>query len=411
MSAIQAVSQHTLPIVQPQAHEMRPWTDVKIQQVWLNAAAALSLIGSVVIVGLAAKTSVNFLPATPFLLLASVFFGSYSYSLIDYDDPHILAGLRSEALQLPLTQVVTKHGWEKLYRYGILSAADFDTSYRTHADSLSFKQLLSFYHQTKKSVDGIARQNPLTDQKPFIVPSPLHWKGKFHLETAGMRCEQIPKQYALDDLREFGILSKTQEKAIHDAVLLRKESVEREAKLDQQFLDRTSRERAGFQHDRDMIELDFNANPIHALLKQCNTDEEHRLSMLHNVVASQIRHEKRAFDQFKDNLLHSRGGFLTVADLETIARCERQRNDVISRLKSHERKDAAQISFEETMRRVPLQHSLNCARELRDRSIAAAKEHFTIATLPVRLEINAQIAKTHAEYESKIAALDKIYHK
>jgi hypothetical protein len=389
------------------------WTDVKIKQAWLGGLAALTALGGAgtVAAGVTAATFTPLIFAALPLFLVSGLCVQHARSLIDYEDPKVLTELRAEALKQSLPQIVEKHGWEKIFRYAILNPCQFEAFYRSHADGLPFGSILTFFHRATRGLEAAISQTPFSAgrKEPFTIPSPKEWQTKFHAETSHIRCDKILEQYPLSDLKAFQIVSPKQMKVLDDVVATTEAFSSKREDLNRQFRHETPYEHAALQNAKDLAQLTYRSHPVHAILSQIELDESCNISALRSNIRARICEEENAFKRF-ENSFYSYGCHCPsfVAQQEINFR-RRQMRDVIRNLESREYDGINRIHQEAAIRKIPVIHSKQIAKELRNRALFIANEEFRRATQFVRCKIDALHAKNVAEYETKIVSLEKRY--
>lgn len=150
------------------------FTDAKVKKLGLYAFSMLAFAGSLV-TGAAAFTG-----GLPLLLTAIPLAGLSAglawcaAKLIDYDDPVVLARLRGEVYGLPLSEIVAKHGWNKLFEYALLDTAGFEAAYCAHVDALNFAAHLLYYHEAlrrslpgRRAATGLPRPRTTAFRRPI----------------------------------------------------------------------------------------------------------------------------------------------------------------------------------------------------------------------------------------------------
>jgi len=182
------------------------WTEVKTKRAWALAGAGLCLVGAVVSGILTFSVSLWFLaPAIP-LLLASGGLVWYSCRLIDYDNPKELQKVRNQAAQMPLSKIVEKFKWDKLFSYSLLNPTQFETAYAHHVTPMKLMELISFYEMTCKHLNEAARKAPAGSMPEFRVPEPKVWKSKLTEETQGLNFRTVIANYPLQTLIGYSLI-------------------------------------------------------------------------------------------------------------------------------------------------------------------------------------------------------------
>ena len=386
------------------------FTSARAQKIGYSALSAIAMSGATFAAALGFATG-----ALPMALIAlplagiSAGLARTAYLLIDYDDPATLARLRSEVWGQPLPEIVAKHGWDKLFGYGLIDAELFGYSFVAQAETLSFADLLRYYHEAASALAQAPRKNRFAAMEEYAVPSPALWKGKFERETEGLRTDAIYMAYPGDDLVAFGLLSGSQKEAlIETGKAIRKRDMQ-DAALEQQFLDRTPLERAALARAIDLAEWTYRSHSAHAQLQQANADELFAISNLESCIRARIQSEKRTLQSFRDALLSR--DCCPSPEIERRIQCrEAETEQAIEALRHEKRVGIAQIQLNAVLRRAPIEQMLYCAEEARNSSIALAKEEFHIRTLPIRTEIDGLKEENCQQYKEKIDRLSKDYH-
>ena len=404
---------NAIPMVSPEKYslmedpsETGQWTDVKVKQAWLYSFSGIAMTGAAVAFGVAVSMPcIALLSAALPLAVLSGSMAIYSHSLIDYDDPKILASLRLEAVGMPLTQVVKKHGWAKLFRYSLLDFSHFQSAYRSYANTLSFIGIVDLYRQAR---NGLLEARIGVDLN--AIPRLVEWKEKFNRETQTLGCLAIIDRYASCDLLEFGIITASQQKALDAAAAKRKEFNQRSADLERQFKEATPAQHAALKCAREIAELTYRSHPAHAMLSQIDCDECREIANVTRSIAWRIRQERDCFEDYRNRLMSRccKAG-LTSDERDNLACRERIVNETINRLRFEESSTIGRIRYEFGFRRADASGILSVARQLRDRSIAAAEEQFRLVTQPERRRIDGLHAQNQACFTVETAQIDQEY--
>ncbi len=380
--------------------EVCPWTDVKVKQAWLYSLSAIATVGAV------AMSSVALVGAAIPLAAVAVASAIYSRSLIDYEDPKILAFLRNEAIHMVLPQVVEKHGWMKLFRYSLLDSIHFQAAYRAYANTIPFTQILALY---RSACSG--RSEARADVNRYAIPAPIEWKGKFEQETRLLSCLKIIDSYDVRDLHEYGIITLSQRKVIDTVAKKRLEFSHSEAALEQQFREATLMQHAALSQARAMAEMNYRSHPAHALLCQINCDERNECANVSATINSKICHEQQCLEKHRRDLSSRRCGCLSPEDLNELNCHERKMNAVIRELRCEESAAIGRIGWDFRFRRAKASQLLSVAQDLLNRSNAAADEQFRISTLPERCHIDGLHAHNRKAFEACMSLCDKEFHR
>lgn len=126
------------------------WTDVKVQRAWELTFSMAFAVGAIAGSALSIAVCPAFLVIAVPSVLAAIAFAWHASTLIDYDNPSELAKVREQSKMMPLSQVASKHGWEKIFRYQILSTEDlktkFDIEWKPRPASLIAEQFGKYLH-------------------------------------------------------------------------------------------------------------------------------------------------------------------------------------------------------------------------------------------------------------------------
>lgn len=183
------------------------WNNTTIQRIFLTAVAGYSLIGARVIAGGIIPATISSFTASIPLVAISGGLLWHAISLIDYQNPTTLNDIRNETQHLPLPEIVKKHGWKNLFHFELLKPSQFAVAYRAYANTLSFNGVLILYKEANNQLN-IVKSPQVTSL--FTIPAPSEWKQKFLEETKEFSPKEIIEEYAISDLRSFGILTSEQ---------------------------------------------------------------------------------------------------------------------------------------------------------------------------------------------------------
>ena len=387
--------------------EVCRWTDVKVKQAWLYSLSSIAAVGAVAGAGCAVvMSSVALLGSAIPLAIVAVATAIYSRSLIDYEDPKILAFLRNEAIHMVLPQLVEKHGWMKIFRYFLLDSSHFQTAYRAYANTISFTQILGLYRSacSGKSEAGLGVNR-------YAIPAPIEWKGKFEQETRLLSCLKIIDSYDVRDLHENGIITLSQRKVIDTAAKKRLEFSHSEAALEQQFREATLMQHAALSQSKAIAEMNYRSHPAHALLCQINCDERNECANVSATINSKICHEQQCLEKHRRDLSSQRCGCLSPEDLNELNCHEIKVNSVIHELRCEESAAIGRIGWDFRFRRANASQLLSVAQNMMNRSNAAADEQFRITTLPERCHIDGLHAQSRKGFEACMSQCDKEFHR
>lgn len=333
------------------------WTQTKVKKASLYTLASLSLATAAIIAGNAAKISGSIaFPAIPLALASGIVFW-YAYQLIDYDDPKVLACLKELAASLPLSSLLQKHTFEKIFKYEILSPHSFQRAYRLEADSLQFLDILKLYKKAKTALDEGNQSGA------YLIPHPKEWKGKFEKETKHWQCDQILSHYFIKDLETFELISSKQARILEDAACKKAGLEECKKSLEKEFRNRTSNARENLHLTVKLANLTYESHSSHALLLQLDRDTELSIASCRQNTPSYIEQE-----------------------------------DTIHR-----------INQEYEFHRALLLDNLDLARALRNLSIQQAENDFDYFCRPIREEIDARMRLVKNIYIEEIKRLTELY--
>ena len=228
-SSVGALSEE-IPSCNPFAQTTRVWTEGEIKTkkfVFYTLATTFATAGTAITYTAAAIT-----PPGAICTIAAIALGLYAYSLTDYKNPDALQAIRKKASGMPLLDVVAEHGWNNVFLYEILESDTLVQAYREHIASLSFKDMLSLYHEASASVYS----------KDYPLPSPKEYQDLFISETKALRCDTLVALYPIEDLRLFDLVSDGQLQILEKVATLNRDFNVCADALDQEFYNRTQKE-------------------------------------------------------------------------------------------------------------------------------------------------------------------------
>ncbi|GEM_PF-4318945 len=359
------------------------WTDVKVQRAWRTAAALIALLAasSFGIMALAGKAA--YLAAAIPLAAASAYLFRSRGGLYDFQDPEELARIRASAVKMPLAKVIETYGWGPLFRYRILSPPAFEKAFSSHADSVPFNSLLSFYETSEAELKKAG-------SSPFAIPQPERWRGKFAAETEKMTCREILSAYPIEKLVCYRILG---EPSYQILVETRRETTrfaEAQKAMEMEFARKTKPEREHFLQKADLAKRKYDTS---ALASQ--------LSQLHGSYIYSVDSEERIAQaglQAEQALAHAADPALRSA---AAARCAAIREALEIR-KGTLYQFYAQASS-------AIQAQILSLQELKQAEIAEARAEFDRAVKPAWEELDARIAFAKAELNRRLRELDAAY--
>ncbi|HSX13853.1 MAG TPA: hypothetical protein VLE96_05480 [Chlamydiales bacterium] len=192
------------PVYSPNFQEQRYWTDAKVQKTWLGVSALLTLSGAIACSTIGFEKSPWWSIPAISLFIATGAILWHATSIIDYDNPEQLAVVRAEATKMPLMKVVEKHGWNRLFQYGILDKDQFEVAYRIFCNDLPLNNIIQNYRLIHDKIQNAKFE------KLYSLPSPSEWKDKLEEETEGYSFSKILDHFHLKDLIGYDLLAPKQ---------------------------------------------------------------------------------------------------------------------------------------------------------------------------------------------------------
>lgn len=396
MNAIPVISSKPSGVFPGFYEEPRQETDAKIKKAWFYAASGVAMAGAAIAAEAAISTPcMSLLGAAIPLAAASIALAIYSRSLINYADPKTLDSLRQEALSMPLLKIVEKHGWTKIFRYSLMDNARFQEAFRSHAETLPFAAIMGLYHNARNGLNQAMVSARRLDH--YSIPLPIEWKDRFEQETAHLRCLDILNGYPVSDLQKFGIITASQKKTLDETSNERDAFNRRHDELEQQFRDATPLQYAALNNACRIAELTYDAHPAHVMLRQIDCEENREKARLDSI-RSAMRLELRRLEEAR-NRLGRPADQLREIDAAVGRLCWQLPET-----------DFYPFHFLKWQaRRTDAQRALSLAREIRDQSIAAAREQFRLATGPERRRVDAMHVQNQARIDARLAELDRQY--
>jgi hypothetical protein len=194
-----------------------PWNDRLVQDSFVDCASEKTQIISLrVLAGVLGAASLTLVGLTigsvlslpiglgvgiPLLILGIISVGM-SCSIYDYQDPQVIENFRKEAETMTLDQIVSKHGWKKVFEYGIPLPERFQVLYNEKMSKLDVERMIAFYETATNEYEQASH---VEFEYTFLPPK--HWKAKWKEETTGLSCVQIFQKYSIKQLRKYEILS------------------------------------------------------------------------------------------------------------------------------------------------------------------------------------------------------------
>ncbi len=177
----------------------------KMQIIFLRAMATLFLsaaIASLIFVSVGVIVSPVGAGLGSALLALSILGIAKSFLIDDYHDPKVIEKFRKEADEKTLDFLVKKHGWDRIFRYGVLSLEQFAKLYQERMDSLPLMQMIKFYEEVR-----LHHQNTGFLPVPYSILPPKHWQSKWQKETSHLDCIEILDRYPIQALYEYQMIS------------------------------------------------------------------------------------------------------------------------------------------------------------------------------------------------------------
>ncbi len=370
MSSITPVSSQA--ISPPVTGGSRAWTDVKIKRICLYIFAGLAVIGAAVCAGVAPIASLAFVLGSG----ASLW---YARTLIDYQNPSILAALRRAAPSFSLSELLKKHGWDNLLYYQLLEPIAFESTYRSHADLLSFNEIVSLFYDAQSAIGRTRSRSAAFRSADYFIPCPGEWKGQFNRETRGMGCAEILDRYPLKDLKAFEIVSKRELGLLEKAASAVRAFREGKRDLEQRFFHETSQARSDRNRSNGIARLQ-------CCLVGCQEIERAPEKEVHWIKDfSKERYKTLSSRCMTLNRIIDQGHALENSDLQAIESLE---------------------NWLESSRWLCNRPAYRTSQNLRNTALRAVKEQFDRHTKPKRKEIDALQLENREHYEIKMAEID-----
>lgn len=404
ISAMPGASQ-TFMIEEPRGSFL---TSAAVQRISYSVFSAISFAGAAVAASFAAGGALPMLFAAVPLAAVSVGLARAAYQLIDYDDPAALARIRVEVLKLPFPEIVLKHGWDNLFGYALIDDQTFERAYAEYVETISFGQLLRYYHEASSALKGSSPLNRFAAAQEYAIPSPECWKEKFEAETKDLLCDAIFTAYPLSDLKAFCLITEAQIEALEKTGKAVQKRNERDAALEREFLGRTLLDKSAFDRAVELARWTYRSHPAHAMLQQVDAEESLAISNLRSCIRARIQNEKSALESFRRAMAPS-GGCLS-REAHRALRCrEGETEQRIAALQREEQDGISRIHWDAALRRLPINQMIYSANAARNAAIALANDEYRIRTMPVRKEVDRLKGDNYEHYKYKIEKLNQLY--
>lgn len=192
---------------------MRPDSPFKKEREWYqNAGVGMMTLGAVAGAGgMVAMTAAAPEIATVLLLggAVSVLVGGISYAqgsaVIDYENPIEIIAVREEAAGMKYEDVISKHRYDRVFQYGILSPELFTAKFNLWARGRSFSDILREIDRLKLEHTSVAKSTGT--RFSFVLPRADDWVGYFYREMRTIRPEHFVHSYDLDLLHRYDVLN------------------------------------------------------------------------------------------------------------------------------------------------------------------------------------------------------------
>lgn len=124
------------------------WTAVQIERTVLDVIEALSFVGALTVGGLALAGAVT-LPIALVVGIPLALLGGgllcYRSTLVDYENFKELEKVRTNAIDMSFSDLVSKHGWTKIEKYWIVSPEEMRMKFHAEAVGLTAVEFLKRY--------------------------------------------------------------------------------------------------------------------------------------------------------------------------------------------------------------------------------------------------------------------------
>ncbi len=117
------------------------------------------------------------------------------------EDPTYIERLRREASQSNLDQTARKHGWESIFRWGLLNPASFAEKYRKQLIGKSVSEIISYYEKVSESVYNCSQA-----AYTYHVPRPRESKDQWRKDVKDLSVPEIVSEFSLDQLEKYVIV-------------------------------------------------------------------------------------------------------------------------------------------------------------------------------------------------------------
>lgn len=125
----------------------------------------------------------------------------YSLQFDNYENPEELAKFRDDASPMSLEKIMQTHGWDKVLRWGIISAEQFSDKFRLQMREKNLIEIIDAYEKAMHRISQCSYR-----KFDYHIPAPSEWRGQWHAETAAKTFEEIIQTYPLDKLEKYNLL-------------------------------------------------------------------------------------------------------------------------------------------------------------------------------------------------------------
>ncbi|MES2121679.1 MAG: hypothetical protein V4492_02745 [Chlamydiota bacterium] len=117
------------------------------------------------------------------------------------EDPTYIDRLRREASQSNLDQTARKHGWEYIFRWGLLNPTSFAEKYRKQLKGKNVSEIISYYEKVSESVYNCSQA-----AHTYHVPRPKESKDQWRRDVKDLTVPEILSKFSLDQLEKYVIV-------------------------------------------------------------------------------------------------------------------------------------------------------------------------------------------------------------
>lgn len=347
--------------------------------------------------------------AVPLYAGAAALFHSGSH-VIDYDDPVELELIRKEALELGLSQVIEKHGWNRVFCYAILSPSQLKSAFINEADSMGLNDLISFYERAESEYE---RAKAGVTIGTYEIPHPSQWKGKFTIETQSLKWHEIIDRFSFQRLKHYQILPEEEVKFFDESLAayhqVQSEFELAKVEIERSFLEETKRPRRVYESAIDFAEKDYNLHPDHARLEEIEREYEESLSLHYSRIDSRLSRERAYYEGFERALMQRGEEPLSPENVRALG----QAKDKFHREKREAAREKSEIFFtllqRRDERREACESRLREAKMQKEERTRRAEETFSHDTRPQRIIRDNKIQPHQEKRNQEIDLLDRAY--